>query len=559
MANKLTKTVVASSNAQQVNPVRVAPKPKKEAAEHDNGASHKKKGVDDTKKKNGINLTSTPARKTDASFATPRTEPELNSSPQATSQALLTEDSAGNLQKGQMRKTIFLELLRAEITRTIEPVLNTAGQTTKDCPYMNYWLDLYHQKDAAHIEQTVQKYAPASIHATSAEEYVSIVAQRALRAAVIWATTGRLSGIPPGVPTTLPGQPARKNTVLTKAREGGARITEDPTAIQQQLGEGAPLTSDVRGRMEAAFGTSLSHVRMHTDPKAAEISGSMNARAFAVGHHIAFGSGEYAPGTLLGDALIAHELAHTLQQQGAEQSDALSPGDARYASLEQDADKAAASVISFLWDRTKKLGSAIKQNAATSMRSGLRLQKCSDGRVTGNLTAVTSGELQGGWSVHDYLQGASWAPMTSPPIFAGRDANNFKVQIHGPFEGKENIGVSQTITHGPSNAQFLRASALIVGRSSLNVGETIPDRVLNAADPFAVTPWRLRYKDGQASFADVPMAMPGDQGYIDFTTTFHSKAADAPIRTASVVWRWSVDLTQGHNDIDVTQQSSTTT
>jgi len=57
-------------------------------------------------------------------------------------------------------------------------------------------------------------------------------------------------------------------------------------------------------------------VRVHTDVRSAEISDNLNARAFTLGNNIAFGSGEYQPGTLIGNALIAHELAHVVQQGG---------------------------------------------------------------------------------------------------------------------------------------------------------------------------------------------------------------------------------------------------
>ena len=399
--------MVASSNAQQVNPVHVVQKPKKETAEFDNSASNENKPVEVSEKKNGINLTLVPPRQQatvqkikaaepiiekdesqekesqqdlltsiqqpDTSFATPRTDAELDESQKKRSHALLTEDSVSSLEKGQMRKTAFLELLRAEITRTIEPVLKTVGQTTKDCPYLNYWLDLYHQKDAVHIEQTVKKYAPDSIGAISAEEYISIVTQRALRAAVIWAKTGRLSGIPPGVPTTLPGEaPVRSSrAVLTKAKSGGPRVT-DPHAIQEQLGEGQPLSSGVRSRMETAFGTSFQHVRSHTDATASSLASRVNARAFTVGHHVAFGAGEYQPGTILGDALIAHELAHVVQQQGANISiDKMDTSGADYKALEKDADHTAASVVSSLWSN-----STSTSNVVSNLRTGLRLQAC---------------------------------------------------------------------------------------------------------------------------------------------------------------------------------------
>ena len=68
--------------------------------------------------------------------------------------------------------------------------------------------------------------------------------------------------------------------------------------------------------MSAAFGYDFSGVRVHTDAKAGELSSQLNARAFTIGSDVAFAGGEYQPGTLIGDALIAHELAHVVQQGG---------------------------------------------------------------------------------------------------------------------------------------------------------------------------------------------------------------------------------------------------
>ena len=77
---------------------------------------------------------------------------------------------------------------------------------------------------------------------------------------------------------------------------------------------GRPLESDVRSRMERGFGQSFRDVRVHADGSAAQLSDVIDARAFTHGRDIYFGSGEYAPGTQAGDRLLAHELAHTLQQ-----------------------------------------------------------------------------------------------------------------------------------------------------------------------------------------------------------------------------------------------------
>lgn len=61
----------------------------------------------------------------------------------------------------------------------------------------------------------------------------------------------------------------------------------------------------------------FSAVRIHTDARAGASARAVHAKAYTVGNHIVFASGRYAPGTYAGDRLLAHELAHTLQQSGA--------------------------------------------------------------------------------------------------------------------------------------------------------------------------------------------------------------------------------------------------
>jgi hypothetical protein len=80
---------------------------------------------------------------------------------------------------------------------------------------------------------------------------------------------------------------------------------------------GRSLSSDEREFFEPRFGHDLGDVRVHDDGEAAELAGLLGARAFAVGHHIALGAGERVDG---GDGrrLLAHELAHVIQQTGGQ-------------------------------------------------------------------------------------------------------------------------------------------------------------------------------------------------------------------------------------------------
>ena len=77
---------------------------------------------------------------------------------------------------------------------------------------------------------------------------------------------------------------------------------------------GRPLDAGQREFFAAQFGHDFRDVRIHADARAAEAAADARARAVACGSDIAFAAGEYAPDTEGGRELLAHELAHTVQQ-----------------------------------------------------------------------------------------------------------------------------------------------------------------------------------------------------------------------------------------------------
>ncbi len=70
-------------------------------------------------------------------------------------------------------------------------------------------------------------------------------------------------------------------------------------------------------RLKLHGGYDLSHVRVHTDAKAAESARAVNALAYTVRRDIVFDSGQYVPKTVAGKQLLAHELTHVVQQREA--------------------------------------------------------------------------------------------------------------------------------------------------------------------------------------------------------------------------------------------------
>ena len=77
---------------------------------------------------------------------------------------------------------------------------------------------------------------------------------------------------------------------------------------------GRPIEAGARSFFEQRFGHSFEHVRVHTDAHAAQSARAVNALAYTAGHAIVFAPGQYAPETQTGRRLLAHELAHVLQQ-----------------------------------------------------------------------------------------------------------------------------------------------------------------------------------------------------------------------------------------------------
>jgi hypothetical protein len=96
--------------------------------------------------------------------------------------------------------------------------------------------------------------------------------------------------------------------------EGGAVEQSVEKQIQTARGGGKPLDDNVRGSMEKGFGADFSGVRVHMGGQADALNRLLNAKAFTVGNDVFFGQGQYNPGSSGGQELLAHELAHTVQQ-----------------------------------------------------------------------------------------------------------------------------------------------------------------------------------------------------------------------------------------------------
>jgi hypothetical protein len=104
-----------------------------------------------------------------------------------------------------------------------------------------------------------------------------------------------------------------------------AATCEAPAVVHQVLrSPGQPLDVRTRTYFETRFGHDFSGVRVHTDDRAAASAASIGASAYTTGIDIAFSTGRYDPASSSGRRLLAHELAHVVQQDSADHNGASS-------------------------------------------------------------------------------------------------------------------------------------------------------------------------------------------------------------------------------------------
>jgi hypothetical protein len=343
-----------------------------------------------------------PTSTSDPVPAAPETQP-----PGAkTSGALVVEDNATKVEPYQMRKSQFITLLRTDACAAADRALTSVKHTTKGCPYVAKWLSFYEKQSSEHIERAIHKYAPEAATARSAHEAIRVIVTRVERAAIIWAKTGKVEGIPKELASEIPGQggflgavqsvasskvggailgfiggtkkqeDSDHDQIQRKAQNATATPAHDAAGVKKQLGGGHSLNSRVQSQMSSAFGHDFSGVRVHTDSSAAKLSSDLQARAFTVGNDVAFASGEYRPGTLIGDALIAHELAHVVQQKSSHDASFADRTEVSSSALEKDANQAAMGATRAVRSGPTAKLAGFRPRSVPRLHSGLRLQRC---------------------------------------------------------------------------------------------------------------------------------------------------------------------------------------
>lgn len=110
-------------------------------------------------------------------------------------------------------------------------------------------------------------------------------------------------------------QPSQESSVVRKDLSRLDRVSESLVSQELFPSPGRELDEATKSTMESCFHFDFGRIRIHDDDAAERTAAELSARAFTQGQHISFGKSEYTPHTSAGQRLLAHELAHVIQQE----------------------------------------------------------------------------------------------------------------------------------------------------------------------------------------------------------------------------------------------------
>ena len=313
---------------------------------------------------------------------------------------------------GQVSRDDFLREMERRVTAAangaLGPLWSAAG-----CPYIQAFFETHRTTDARRLEQIAKRYSGVQ-NPTSAADYYEPIVERVRGSVGRWRSGGDVSAeltevgmgqLAPDTRGATPPSLEQRTGILQRLPDGSGPDGSSPDS------QGRSLDGATRTRMENAFGEDFSDVNIHSDAPTARLAARESARAVTIGNEIAFAVGEYRPGTVVGDAVLAHELAHVRQQRGAQRA-AMST--APSTAIESDADSSAVEALAQLHGpQGARTGKPMRSSRWTSP---LRLSGCSsrpdklpgaekDGRFEGQSVGYLDETSTGmeGYTSHDRI------------------------------------------------------------------------------------------------------------------------------------------------------------
>ncbi|HEY2937221.1 MAG TPA: DUF4157 domain-containing protein [Gaiellaceae bacterium] len=142
--------------------------------------------------------------------------------------------------------------------------------------------------------------------------------REAERAAEVVARGGSVAGWSLSSLPTSPPAAAQESPVHRCTGRGGCLCDSCAGRVNTVLGEqGSPLDAGTRSFMEKGFGYDFSRVRLHADSRAGSSARALGARAYTVGEHVVSAEGAPTVASEPERRLLAHELAHVVQDRSS--------------------------------------------------------------------------------------------------------------------------------------------------------------------------------------------------------------------------------------------------
>src|SRR4051812_15214405 len=197
---------------------------------------------------------------------------------------------------------------------------------------------------------------------------------------------------------------------------------------------GAPLPENVQRKFEGSLKADLGGVRVHTGADSAEAARSVGARAYTVGKDIHFGAGEYDPER--NQELLAHEVAHTVQQSAGAHPQAKLEVASTEDPAELDADAAAARMVQGAPARVSPAAPMVHKKADPEQAKELKIE------------------------LKDLIAGATWPEMRKRlyPQESAKNVENAKERKAGEKPDLTGLGQLKTLDHFAGAVKGMQAS-----------------------------------------------------------------------------------------------------
>ncbi|HMG55683.1 MAG TPA: DUF4157 domain-containing protein [Kofleriaceae bacterium] len=178
-----------------------------------------------------------------------------------------------------------------------------------------------------------------------------------------------------------PNHPEASGLAMRKADRDGVHDDAGAKVAVASDSTGTSLPGELQTRFESSLGVDLSGVQLHTGNASAAAASSLGARAYATGSDIHFASGQYDPSSRGGQTLLAHEVAHTVQQGTARKLQHKLEVSGAHDAAEVEADHAAEAMVR---------GASF----SVSIGSGIQRKIFRDKETKGKLTDADKAEAQ---------------------------------------------------------------------------------------------------------------------------------------------------------------------